>query len=326
MDAMDPADGSAFFSLFETIVLARWIHFAAVFVLFGSALFWFYAGEGRGFALDDGNGYGLTARRATARLLRAAALAAAFSGLVWLAGILASMTNGLASVADPEMLRLFFTQTQFGPVAILRLVLLAGAVLAALAPLRNGVFFSAMLCIGALLLVDQAWLGHAAEGGAGLYGALMIAVYCVHVLAAGAWVGGLPPLLFALGEQTRLRPGEARRGTLEILSRYSAMAMVAVTLIVLSGAANAGFRVGFSFARHFDSDYGIVLAAKAGAVASMLALAFFNRFVAMPGLSAATPGGKASVGRLRASVACELALGLVVLWIAAVLGVTPPPQ
>ena len=291
MDAISPADG-------QMIVFARWIHFAAVFVLFGSPLFWLYAGRGSCFP--------------TTRLLRAAAPVAAVSGLVWLAGILANMTNGFASVVDPETLRQFFTQTQFGPVALLRLALLASAVLVALSPRRHGGFLAAMGLIGALLLIDQAWLGHAAEGGAGFYGALLIAVYCVHVLAAGAWVGGLPPLLFALFEQRRLSPDEAREKTLEILSRYSTMAMVAVTLIVLSGAANAGFRVGFSFAWLFDADYGMVVAAKSGAVALMLALAFFNRFVAMP--------------RLRASVACELALGLAVLWIASVLGVTPPPQ
>jgi putative copper resistance protein D len=313
MDAISPAEG-------QMIVFARWIHFAALLVLFGSPLFWLYAGRGRGFSDGD------AARRATTQLLRAAAPVAAISGLFWLAGIVANMTNGFASLVDPEMLRLFFTQTQFGPVAVLRLALLASAVLVALLPWGHGGFLAAMGLIGALLLLDQAWLGHAAEGGAGFYGALLIAVYGVHVLAAGAWVGGLPPLLFALFEQSRLSPGEAPEGTLEILSRYSATAMVAVTLIVLSGAANAGFRVGFSIARLFDSDYGIVLAAKAGAVASMLALAFFNRFVAMPRLRASAPGGQAPVARLRASVAFELALGLVVLGFAAALGVTPPPQ
>jgi putative copper resistance protein D len=316
MEALIPAEG-------QMIVFARWIHFAAVSVLFGSALFWFYQGPGRGLG-DHGGLAG--ARRATTALLRAAAPVAAISGLLWLAGMLANMTSGPASALDPEMLRLFFTQTQFGPVAAVRLALLASAVLVALSPWRSGRSFSAMLLIGALLLVDQAWLGHAAEGGAGLYGALTIAVYCVHVLAAGAWVGGLPPLLFALAEQTRSGPGEARERAREILLRYSAMAMIAVSLVVLSGAANAGFRVGFSFARLFDTPYGVVLAAKAVTVASMLALAFFNRFVAMPQLRAAPPGGNAPLGRLRASVAVELALGLAVLGIAAVLGVTPPPQ
>jgi putative copper resistance protein D len=323
MDATSPADGGEYFALFQMIVLARWIHFAAVFVLFGSALFWFYAAKGGSLS----GGEGLTrARRATTLLLRAAAPTAAISGLLWLAGILANMTDGFAGVVDPEMLRLFFTQPPFGPAAILRLALLASAVAFALSPLRNGALFAGMLPVGGLLLIDQAWLGHAAEGGAGVYGALMIAAFGVHALAAGAWVGGLPPLLFALVAQSRLGKVEAGEGTLEILSRYSAMAMVAVTLIMLSGAANAGFRVGFSFVRLLDSDYGRVLAVKAGVVASMLALAAFNRFVAMPAIRAAAPGYKASVARLSASVSFELALGLVVLAIAAVLGVTPPPQ
>ncbi|WP_294541675.1 CopD family protein [uncultured Rhodoblastus sp.] len=315
MEATNPADGQA-------ILIARWIHFAAVFVLFGSALFWFYAGQGRRFSEGDGLA---GARRATIGLLRAAAPAAAISGLFWLAGMLANMTDGFASVADPEMLRLFFTKTQFGPVAIARLALLASAVAIALSPLRNGAFLLAMLAIGALLLIDQAWLGHAAEGGAGIYGALMIAVYSVHALAAGVWVGGLVPLLLVLVAQSRLDKVEAREATLEILSRYSAMALVAVVLIVLSGAANAGFRVGFAFARLADLEYGKVLAVKAAAVASMLALAFFNRFVAMRNLRAAAPGSKRPVANLSVSVAFELAVGLAVLWFAAVLGMTPPP-
>jgi len=29
----------------------------------------------------------------------------------------------------------------------------------------------------------------------------MVTVYSIHVIAAAAWVGGLPPLLFALVEQ-----------------------------------------------------------------------------------------------------------------------------
>lgn len=174
--------------------------------------------------------------------------------------------------------------------------------------------------------ISQAWLGHAAEGGAGLYGAVMIVVYGIHMLAAGAWVGGLPPLLFALVEQRRCNPHEAREWSLDILSRYSLMAMVAVTLIVMSGITNAGFRVAGSFGKLFYTDYGNALLMKIMFVAAMLALACFNRFVAMPRLRAASLKGMAQINKLRYSVACELALGVMVLGAAAVLGITPPPQ
>ena len=77
--------------------------------------------------------------------------------------------------------------------------------------------------------------------------------------------------------------------------RYSLMAMVAVTLIVASGIANAGFRVAGSFDKLFDTSYGDALFTKIGIVAVMLALACFNRFIAMPRLRAASLKGMGQI-------------------------------
>ena len=77
-----------------------------------------------------------------------------------------------------------------------------------------------------------------------------------NALATAAWVGGLPTLLFALIEQRRFGPAEARDCTLDVCSRFSSMAMIAVTLVVASGIANAGFRVSGSFGKLFGSAYG----------------------------------------------------------------------
>ena len=323
MEGMQHEEGGGIITIFHFLVLARWIHFASVFVLFGSSFFWFYMGAERS---SSGPGGLPRALRATTMLLRIAAPVAAISDVAWLAGILANMTSGFDNLVDPENWRLFLFETPFGTVSILRLTLLAAAVVITILPWRNRAWFSALLHIGALLLISQAWLGHAAEGGAGLYGAAMIIVYSVHMFAAGAWVGGLPPLLFALVEQRRFNPHEAREWTLDILSRYSLMAMVAVTLIVISGVTNAGFRVAGSFGKLFYTDYGDVLFTKVGVVALMLALACFNRFVAMPRLRAASLKGMAQIIKLRYSVALELALGVAVIGVAAVLGITPPPQ
>jgi len=127
-------------------------------------------------------------------------------------------------------------------------------------------------------------------------------------------------------EQRLFGPHEAREWSLDILSRYSLMAMVAVTLIVVSGIANAGFRVAGSFDKLFDTSYGDALFTKIAFVAVMLILASFNRFVAMPRLRAASLKGMGQITRLRYSVALELVLGLAVLGVAAILGITPPPQ
>jgi copper resistance protein D len=147
--------------------------------------------------------------------------------------------------------------------------------------------FAALLPVSALLLMTQAWFGHSVDGK-GLYRASMITVYAIHVLATAAWVGGLKPLLFAIIEQRSFGPHEARDCTLYICSRFSLMATIAVTLVVTSGIANAGFRVAGSFGKLLDSDYGDVLLKKLAVVAAMLAVAYFNRFIAMPRLRAAS--------------------------------------
>jgi len=323
MDPGQSAGGGDITLIFDLLVASRWIHFAALFVLFGASLFWFYMGPKR---WPDGPGGLPRTRHATLIFLRIAAPVAAISGVAWLICILANMTGSLDSVIDPDTLRLFFFETAFGPLSILRLILLAAIVVIALLPMQDRARFAAILFVSGLLLISQAWLGHAAEGGAGLYGASMIGTYGVHILAAAAWAGGLPPLLFALIEQRTFNPDEARLWTLDILSRYSLMGMVAVSLIVISGIANAGFRVTGSFGKLFDTGYGEVLFAKTGVVAMMLALAFFNRFVLMPELRTASFDGLAQANTLRMSVAVELFLGVFVLAVAAVLGITPPPQ
>jgi putative copper resistance protein D len=235
------------------------------------------------------------------------------------------MTSGFGNLVELENWRLFFFETLFGTVSILRLALLAIAVGLAFVPRDGRFWYSAMFLIGAVLLVTQAWLGHAAEGGTGLYGAAMIVVYAIHALAAAAWVGGLPPLLFALAEHRCAAPEVARKETLDILSRYSLMAMVAVTAIVVSGIANAAFRTAGSLGKLFLTSYGDALCLKVVAVAVMLGLAIVNRFVAMPHLRRSRDNLR-QVTWLRRSVTFELVLGVAVLGATAVLGLTPPPQ
>jgi putative copper resistance protein D len=172
--------------IYLPLILAR--HFASVFVLFGSSFFWFYMRNERWLS---GPGGFPAALRATTILLRIAAPIAAVSGVAWLACILINISRDFGSIIDPEDLWLYFFETPFGTVPFARLALLAAAVLVAAMPWANRACFSALLHIGTLLLITQAWFGHAAEGR-GLYRAMVITVYGVHALATAAWVGGLP--------------------------------------------------------------------------------------------------------------------------------------
>ena len=123
------------------LVIARWIHFACVFVLFGSSFFWLYERQER---LSAGPGGLPRTLRATTILLRIAAPIAAISGVAWLALVLINMTHDFDSAVDPEDLQLFFFETPFGPVSIVRLTLLAIAVVIAFLPWHGRWRFAAL--------------------------------------------------------------------------------------------------------------------------------------------------------------------------------------
>jgi copper resistance protein D len=305
------------------LVMARWIHFASVFVLFGSSFFWLYEGAERSSAGPGGLPRSV---RATTILLRIAAPLAAVSGVAWLALILINMTHYVGSIFDPEDLDLYFFETPFGTVSLLRLALFAIAIVIAFLPWSARSRFATLVPVSALLLITQAWFGHSAEGE-GLYRATMITVYGVHTIAAAAWAGGLPALLFAIIEQRHLGPSEqARERTLDICSRFSLMAMTAVTFAVLSGIANAYFRVAGSLGKLFGSAYGDALLKKVAIVAAMLAVAYLNRFVLTPRLRAAPVKRMTQITKLRYSLAVDVVLGTLVLGASAILGITMPPQ
>lgn len=295
-------------TIMQILVAARWAHFIALFVLFGAPLSCLLA---RGVKEQDAQ---IIFRR-TDRLLQVLAVIAAASGLVWIAALIANMAGSFADAATAETLRAFFFKTQFGPVVIIRLILLATIVLAIALPLR--LRLSAWLLLAGGLLIDQAWLGHAANGGATLFGALVIAVYSVHVLAGAAWVGGLPVILFTL-----FLPIATEQRT-KILLRFSALATVAVILIITTGVANALFRVHGQGLRLIGTNYGNLLMIKIALVMLMLILAAYNRLIALPRLG--KPSLSAVNSTLTLSIAVELALGALVIGVAALLGVTPPP-
>ena len=107
--------------LFPFLAIARWVHFAAVFSLFGAPLFFFYAVRGgmRG-ALEC---LPRTAAR-TDRYLRVAAVAACISGVFWLAASMVAVAGDLTSTLDSEFLVNFFS-SPFGTAELVRVGLFA---------------------------------------------------------------------------------------------------------------------------------------------------------------------------------------------------------
>ncbi len=297
------------------LVLARWLHFGSLMIVFGASLFAFYAIPAR---LKAAPGLGAP----TDRVVRSCAYLSLASGIVWMATSIALMADDPAALLDTQTLRDFFLETSFGPVWILRLCLLAAlAGLASVLPrgrsaaTRRGL----VTFVAACALASQAWLGHAAMANGGERG-LELASYNVHVLAAGAWVGALVPLgLLSAGG--RSAGSDTEPGDLcTILRRFSAVGMILVHAILFTGIANGFFRL--SAARDLAvSDYGRAILAKLFLFAIMLSIAAFNRWRLMASI-AAKPSQ--AIRALHRNIVLEQALAALVLLAAAILGMLPP--
>jgi putative copper resistance protein D len=296
---------------FAALAAARWIHFAAMMLIFGASLFPFYAVPGQTAAPE----------LAPARLLlRLAAVVAFISGMALAGASLVNITGEADSLFDREALSAFFFETGFGRAWVVRFAGLLALLIAAFslrADLCEWNFGAVMTTLVAgLLLVSQAWIGHPAAS-TGDERNFIVAGYALHVLGAGAWLGGLVPLWLMLRQPER-PPDQVVQFALH---RFSAVGMLAILSVLAGGLINAWARWN-SFDVLVASAWGKVLIAKALGFAALLALACANRFVLMPRL--------AEAGALRASLArnvlAEQAVGLAVLAAAAVLGILPPPS
>lgn len=298
------------------LIAARGIHFASVMALFGGAFF--------PLVLTSAPEVRTLFSFAPLRWwMRGASLAGVVSGVGWMAASFASMAGDVAALFDRDSLAAFFLATSFGPVEMARLLLLAALLVFVVVPIRCRVMALALVAISGALLVSQGWIGHAAVAQPGLDALSKQVSYAVHVLAAGVWLGGLPPLGVALGG---LRRVDQRHAAWRLLADFSRAATVAVTAIVISGAANTYFRFQGAPASSLRGAYALVLATKLTLVALLLGLAAYNRFVAMPRLEGRGVRSDVAMSRLRLSILGEQGVALLVLAAAAWLGVTPPPH
>jgi copper transport protein len=131
----------------------------------------------------------------------------------------------------------------------------------------------------------------------------------VHLAAAAVWIGGLVVLAAFL-----LRKAHERVLGV-ILPVWSRWAMAAVCYLALAGAVQAFIQLG-ALRELTRSDYGRLILAKVGLLVAVIAVAWFSRRLVQRRL-----GLK---GRLRRTVAAELAITAVILGLSAVLVQTTP--
>lgn len=166
----------------------------------------------------------------------------------------------VAGSAAPAALADAVAHTAFGRAMGVRIALLAAA-LGAAAWHRGGL--AAVLAAGALVAAGAQ--AHAAA----MQAPALLTVSVLHLLAAGAWVGGLPPLAFVLAREQPVVAQAAAR-------RFSPVGMAAV-LAMLGTADWQGWVLGGGLPGLLGTVYGRVLGLKAAGLIALIGLAIGNR-------------------------------------------------
>jgi copper resistance protein D len=313
-------------------IAARVVHFASTVMIAGIFIFLVFVEAPALRKNIDRTWPGLTAFHS--RLLGIAWLSLAFSiasGAAWLL-LLAAKINGssVAQAVSDGMAQTLLTRTQFGHVWEARFVLAVLLAVALLRFRRKGGWRLAEDFVAAALamafLGTLAWSGH---GGAtpGLRGEVHATADVLHLIAAGAWIGGLLPLglLLSSAEQAPGRVGVniAR----DAIFRFSTLGVAAVATLIITGLVNTWVLVG-SLPTLVEFQYGRLLLLKIGIFLLLLAIAAFNRMRLTPRLAeTVTSGSHESIDvlrRLKRNCLVEAALGLAILIVVGALGTISP--
>lgn len=287
----------------DLVAAARAIHFASLMTIFG------------------GSAYTLLLRRAglrepparSARFLFAIAATLAFtSAVVWFCLIAGQMSGDWRASIDPATLRLMASVTRFGEIFVGRIIGLAALWVMCFS---RSPYQPAISILGGVLLASLAPISHAAAAAGGDIALMGAANDAVHLLTAGFWLGGLIVLILVI-PLARQDP----QGFVGPLRLFSVWGTYVVALLIASGLVNAISILPLSM-MSFDDDYFRLLTVKVGFAMAMVGLAALNRWRLAPALRA---NGSQASRRLAASIAIEIAFGIIVIGIAGLLGVTAP--
>jgi len=303
-------------------VAARALHFGSAMLVFGELLFVSVVASSawqRAAAVQPGKGGAL--ERHLQVVTAWALVVSAVSGAVWLAIEAASMAGTtLARAIDVGTLRLVLRETEFGHVWLLRTLVLVMLALS-LPAIRRATSDATRLrrtrvalLLAAVYLATLAWAGHAAATMQGALRASHLASDMSHALAAGAWLGALPALVYCL------RSAQTNAAIWGVTRRFSILGIISVCVLLVTGIVNACFLVG-SFAALFGTPYGRVLIVKLAVFAAMLALAAHNRWHLTPQLA---HGDAAARQSLRRSALLEIIGGVAIVAIVGALGTMIP--
>ena len=249
-------------------------------------------------------------RRVLQRVVRISAVCALLAGLAWLV-VESSVIAGADSVAATLWAApVVAFQTHYGRWFVVRCALLAVVVLL---PFGQRAVLVIALALAGVALAMQPLLGHAGAIG-GVVGAELITSETLHLLAAGAWLGGLLPLFIAV----RMLPHE---GAASACRSFTPIGLAAVLLLAGTAVVQVVDLMG-GLPGLFGTSYGHVALVKLALFFVLLSLAGLNRLVSTEQL--ASDHSRAARWHMGLSVLFEMALGVAVIVMASLLASLMP--
>ena len=227
--------------------------------------------------------------------------------------------NGRQRALAPDALFPVLTQTSWGmgwsTGIIGAALLLAGWIIS-----KRSVSIGTPLALtGALgIVAAPALTGHAASSSSFV---LAVTLDMLHVLAAGAWIGGLLMVVLAgIPAMRRLTDGKPDAAVAALVSSFHPLALFCAPIVVIAGMGTSYLRLG-GIAPLTSTSYGATLLLKLGLFVLVAGAALYNSLRARRQLG--TPEG---TSHLRRSAALELFLAALVLAATSVLVTTPAPS
>ena len=292
--------------LCAALALCRALHDGAAMLLFGSSLF---------ARLLMPAGMRGVAHRQVSRIAVFALPLLVATALLRIPLASVGMGEGWRDGLRPTTIRDVMVDTDFGRAWSLHLVAIA-----CLAPFcfpgRCRSLAGVSLTSG-LVVATLALSGHAAAG-AGTEGWSSECAMALHLLAAGAWIGGLVQVLALL---PRLGEAEARHDAALALRRFSRAGHGFVTVTITAGAVAVLLVMGLPGGRS-PSFYVVVLCVKIAMVGGMTVLALINRYRWVTRFRQHPADARRNLIR---NTRTALLLGFGVLAAAGLLGLLDPP-
>lgn len=226
----------------------------------------------------------------------------------------AMLGNGWQDAIDLQTITDIVAATSIGRAWLWQLVGTV-ALIACFTFAAGNIAMSLTALVSAFLIGGLTMIGHAAMNS-GWIGTFQQVNDTAHMLAAGAWLGALWPVAVILG-LTRGAPLAAHAKL--ALIRFSNAGHFAVTVVVLSGAANTILILG-GLPLDWSQPYQVLLALKIMLVGLMIVVAVVNRYYIVPRIATS----RSAESAVRIAIVTELGLAIVVVAMVACFGMLEP--